>query len=269
MLDIGQLENALLNLALNARDAMPKGGNLIIKARSVILPDGDRQSGLNPGNYVVLSVTDNGTGMSPTVAKRAFEPFFTTKEVNKGSGLGLSMVYGFVKQSGGHLKLDSQLGEGTTITMWFPRTEPTRPTASRSASPATTLPTGHESILVVEDDDMVRTYVTAQLESLGYRVHEAASATAALEILQVVGPVDLLFTDMIMPGQMNGRELADAVADRYPDTRILFTSGYTEKAGDEQISMPAGIHLLSKPYYRQDLARRVREILDLKVDDPV
>ena len=265
MLDIGQLENSLLNLALNARDAMPKGGRLIIRAREMPLPDSDGQSGTSSGHYIALSVTDSGTGMPPAVAKRAFEPFFTTKDVNKGSGLGLSMVYGFVKQSGGHVKIDSQLGRGTTVTMWFPQHEPARPPKSASDPQMQSLPTGNESVLVVEDDDMVRDYVTTQLESLGYLVHEAASGLAALEILETNGPVDLLFTDMVMPGRMTGRELADEVTRRFPDTRILFTSGYTEKTGDGHLSLPAGIHLLSKPYYSQDLARRVREILDLNM----
>ena len=264
MLDIAQLENALLNLALNARDAMPKGGRLVIRASVMPLPESDRQSGATPGDYIALSMTDSGCGMPPAVAKRAFEPFFTTKEVNKGSGLGLSMVYGFVKQSGGHVKIDSQLGRGTTVTMWFPQHKPARPAKSNSARQTPSLPTGSESILVVEDDDMVRGYVTTQLESLGYLVHEAASGAAALKILETTGPVDLLFTDMIMPGHMTGRELADEVTERFPDTRILFTSGYTEKSDDGPLCLPSGIHLLSKPYYRQDLARRVREVLDLE-----
>jgi PAS domain S-box-containing protein len=266
MLDIGQLENALLNLALNARDAMPQGGRLIIKAGAAALPESYRQGDAAPeAAYIALSVADTGSGMSPAVLKRAVEPFFTTKDVNKGSGLGLSMVYGFVTQSGGQMRIDSQLGRGTTVTMWFPCRAPAKPPARTGHGRSEALPTGSESILVVEDDEMVRSYVTSQLESLGYAVREAANGPDALELLETDGPVDLLFTDIVMPGRMNGRELADKVTARDPATRVLFTSGYTDKADAEQSPLPSGAHFLSKPYYRKDLAQRVREVLDLEV----
>lgn len=264
-LDVGQLEDALLNLALNARDAMPNGGRLVIAAHALPLPEGEAQGEDKTTSYIALSVSDTGTGMAPSVLKQAFEPFFTTKDVDKGSGLGLSMVYGFVKQSGGHVRIDSQLGRGTTITMWFPQTGVARPAPQQLVSKVGALPTGNERILVVEDDDMVRSYVTTQLESLGYEVFEAADGATALNMLTAIGPVDLLFTDMIMPGQMSGGDLAEAIANHFPTTRILFTSGYTEKVGDGHLHLPPGAQLLRKPYYRQDLARRVREVLDLQI----
>ncbi len=264
MLDLGQLENALLNPALNARDAMPSGGRLTIEAGNRVLKPGERQVDAAPGNYVTLAVTDTGTGMAPDVMKRAFEPFFTTKEVSKGSGLGLSMVYGFVAQSGGQVKLESRNGIGTTVTLWFPRGEVERFEYRESRQSAESMPTGSETILVVEDDAMVRSYVTDQLQSLGYSVTEADSGTAALTHLETLGPVDLLFTDIVMPGGMSGRELADEVARRYPTTKILFTSGYIQKAEDDRHPVPTGVNLLAKPYYRQDLAIRVREILDAR-----
>jgi PAS domain S-box-containing protein len=262
VLDVGQLENALLNLALNARDAMPSGGRLMIGARNRVLTPGDQQGDTAPGDYVTLAVTDTGTGMAPHVVKRAFEPFFTTKEVSKGSGLGLSMVYGFVAQSGGQVKIESDSGIGTTVTLWFPRGEVKQPDPRESRRDAGTMPTGKETILVVEDDAMVRSYVTDQLRSLGYCVTEADSGGAALSHFEAFGPVDLLFTDVVMPGGMSGRDLALEVARRYPTTKILFTSGYTQKVESDGSAVPVGASLLTKPYYRHDLAVRVRETLD-------
>lgn len=262
MLDVGQLENALLNLALNARDAMPGGGRLTVEARRCVLTPSDRQIDVPPGDYVTLAVTDTGTGMAPDVMKRAFEPFFTTKEVNKGSGLGLSMVYGFVAQSGGQVKIESHQGIGTMVTLWFPRSEMKPPDRQETPEDSSPMPTGHETILVVEDDMMVRSYVTDQLRSLGYCVAEADNGSAALTRLEALGAVDLLFTDVVMPGHMSGRELADEVARRYPTTKILFTSGYTQKLESDGAAVPIGANLLTKPYYSQDLAIRIREILD-------
>lgn len=263
MLDVGQLENALLNLALNARDAMPSGGRLTIEVRNRIVKPDDRQADVTPGDYVALAVTDTGIGMAPDVLKRAFEPFFTTKDVSKGSGLGLSMVYGFAAQSGGQVKIESSSGIGTTVTLWFPRGEMKQPDRPKSRQAAGTIPTGSETILVVEDDAMVRSYVTDQLRSLGYRVTEADSGGAALSHLETLGPFDMLFTDIVMPGGMSGRELAEEVARRCPTTKILFTSGYTQKVDSDGARVPTGANLLTKPYYRQDLAIRVREILDI------
>lgn len=262
MLDIGQLENALLNLALNARDAMPGGGRLTIDVRNQVLEPGQTQIDAAPGDYVTLAVTDTGTGMAPDVLKRAFEPFFTTKEVSKGSGLGLSMVYGFVAQSGGHVKIDSRSGSGTTVNLWFPRGEAKQFEHHENAQSPGAMPTGSETILVVEDDPMVRSYVTDQLRSLGYSVIEADSGSAALGLFATHGPVHLLFTDIVMPGGMSGPDLADEIARYYPTTKILFTSGYTQKAESNGAPIGGGINLLTKPYYRKDLAIRIRQILD-------
>jgi len=226
--DASQLELALLNLAVNARDAMPDGGNLTIEMANAMLDD--EYVALEPdvraGQYVVIVVTDTGTGIPPEVIDRVFEPFFTTKEVGKGSGLGLSMVYGFVKQSGGHIRVYSELGEGTAIKMYFPRSR-------IKQEVIVTLPAGRkliggtETILVVEDDDAVRQHVTAQLQGLGYQVLEAATGAEAMDVLDQSPAVDLLFTDVVMPGGMGGRDLADAARKLRPSLKVLFTSGYT------------------------------------------
>ncbi|MFW5681235.1 MAG: response regulator, partial [Pseudomonadota bacterium] len=261
--DPGQLEAAILNLAINARDAMPGGGSLTIETANAVL-DADYariQPESQPGAYVALTVTDTGSGMTPDVAARAFDPFFTTKPVGKGSGLGLSMVYGFAKQSGGHARLYSEPGVGTAVRLYLPRDEAAGRTDA-APTDAALVPRGDEHVLVVEDDDLVRAHVQTQLRTLGYRVTTAADAPAALRLMEQTDDVDLLFTDVVMPGGMNGADLAREAQRRWPGLKVLFTSGYTENAIVHHGRLDAGVELLSKPYRRADLARKLRHVLD-------
>jgi CheY-like chemotaxis protein len=262
--DRAQVESALLNLAINARDAMPAGGKLTIETDNAHL-DEDYAAGnaeVAPGDYVALAVTDTGTGMSPEVLAHAFEPFFTTKEVGKGTGLGLSMIYGFAKQSRGHVKIYSEVGHGTTVRLYLPR----KTTAAESkAAPAAgdhEREGGGETILVVEDDADVRAFVTGQLRDLGYRVIEAADGRQAQRVLDSEQPIDLLFTDVVMPGGMTGRQIAEAARAKRPGLRAVFTSGYTENSIVHQGKLDKDVNFLSKPFRRQDLARKVRQTLD-------
>jgi PAS domain S-box-containing protein len=267
MVDAAQLENALLNLAINARDAMPAGGRLSIETANAHLDQGyaDGNAEVKAGQYVMIAVSDTGVGMAPEVAARAFEPFFTTKETGKGSGLGLSMVYGFVKQSGGHVSIYSEAGHGTAVKLYLPKADaPARHPAAYG--PQQALPEGKETVLVVEDNPDVRVLVVASLSSLGYRVFAAEHGPAALALLDTLPALDLLLTDVMLPGGMNGRAVADAVKKRYPQTKILFTSGYTENAIVQQGRLERGTELLAKPYTRQELARTVRRVLDGKDD---
>jgi PAS domain S-box-containing protein len=260
--DKSQAESALLNLAINARDAMPDGGKLTIEASNVTLDAeyAERNAEVEPGDYVMLAVTDTGTGMPPEVVERAFDPFFTTKEIGKGTGLGLSMIYGFAKQSGGHLKIYSELGHGTTVRLYLPRATPVQ--AKPSAPPVAEKDTcGNETILVVEDEEAVRKLVVRNLQSMGYRVIEAADAVQAAELLRGDEPIDLLFTDVVLPGGMTGRQLADEARALRPDMQVLFTSGYTQNSIVHQGKLDTGVHLLSKPYRRNDLSRKIREVL--------
>lgn len=261
--DPGQLENAVLNLVINARDAMPDGGRLVIEASNVTFTTDDlvRYDGMNAGRYVMIAVSDNGCGMPQDITERAFEPFFTTKEVGKGSGLGLSMVWGFVRQSNGHAQIYSEVGEGTTVKLYFPAVKELETDAKPEAA-AAELPGGTECILVVEDDDMVREHVATQLGGLGYQIRQAASAAEALEVLDGDGTIDLLFTDVVMPGGMNGKQLADAALLRVPELKVLFTSGYTEDAIVHQGRLDPGVTLLGKPYRRAELVAKVRGVLD-------
>jgi CheY-like chemotaxis protein len=260
--DAAQLETAFLNLAVNARDAMPDGGRLTIEAANAMLDDEyvSTETDLSAGQYVVIIVTDTGFGMSDDILSQVFEPFFTTKPSGQGSGLGLSMVFGFVKQSGGHIKVYSEQGEGTSIKMYFPRSwEKTE----RSASPVRRkLSGGSETILVVEDDANVREHVVSQLHTLGYRVVAASSGAEALDILHQTPGIDLLFTDVVMPGGMGGKELADKTSASHPEVKVLFTSGYTENAVVHHGRLDHGVKLLNKPYRRDQLAAKVREVLD-------
>ena len=262
MIDRGQLENAILNLCLNARDAMPEGGHLTIETDNTHLDAAyaDRFDEVSPGQYVVIAVSDSGTGMDEETKEHAFEPFFTTKETGKGSGLGLSMVFGFVKQSGGHVRIYSELAEGTTVKLYLPRAdvanEP-KETASAAARPAR----GSEKILLVEDDDLVREHVTAQLRGLGYQVVARANGQEALATLQECSEFDILFTDVVMPGGMSGPKLAEEARRLRPDLPVLFTSGYTENAMVHQGRLEDGFQLLAKPYRRQELAKKLREAL--------
>ena len=264
LVDPGQLEGALLNLAVNARDAMPEGGKLTIELGNASLDDAYAAANLEvtPGQYVLMAVTDTGHGMPADVVARAFEPFFTTKPEGKGTGLGLSMVYGFVKQSGGHAKIYSEPGHGTTIRIYLPRTrEPAEQLEMLAAAPPVG---GNELVLVVEDDAPVRKAAIELLESLGYRTAEAHDGQAALAILESGAPVDLLFTDVVMPGPIGSRELARRAREMHPSLAVLFTSGYTENAIIHHGRLDPDVSLLSKPYGRDDLARKLRSLLEAR-----
>jgi PAS domain S-box-containing protein len=256
-IDPSQLANSLLNMAINARDAMPNGGKLLLETRNVVLDEAYARANadVRPGPYVMLAVSDTGTGMPADVRDKVFEPFFTTKEVGKGSGLGLSMVYGFVKQSGGHIKIYSEEGHGTTIRLYLP---PATGHAEAPVRKLTPLSSGTETILVVEDDSLVRSFVTAQLHSLGYKTVAAANSGAALAHVASGKPFDLLFTDIVMPGGVTGPQLADQVAKLRPGTRVLYTSGYTENSIVHHGRLDQGVLLLSKPYRKSALASMVR-----------
>jgi CheY-like chemotaxis protein len=262
-IDPSQLANSVLNMAINARDAMPNGGKLLLETRNVVLDEAyaEANADVRPGPYVMLAVSDSGTGMPADVRDRAFEPFFTTKEVGKGSGLGLSMVYGFVKQSGGHIKIYSEAGHGTTIRLYLP---PADGGVDTPAATAGAVSGGHEKILVVEDDALVRNFVIAQLNALGYRTVAAAESRAALALVEKGEAFDLLFTDVILPGGMTGRELADEVVRRRPGTKVLYTSGYTDNAIVHHGRLDQGVLLLTKPYRKGQLAQMVREALKEK-----
>ena len=260
VVDPGQLENALLNLALNARDAMPDGGKLTLETANVRL-DADyasQHAEVTPGQYVMLAVSDTGQGITRENLGRVFEPFFTTKEAGKGTGLGLAMVYGFVKQSGGHVSLYSEPGQGTTAKLYLPRAASTEAPAVEEAAPEQ-VEGGAGHILVVEDDPAVRAYAASQLRLLGYQVIEAEHAQAALAVLSSDAVVDLLFTDVVMPGGMNGRMLAEEARRLRPGLRVLYTSGYTENAIVHQGRLDPGALLLTKPYRRAALDRMVRQ----------
>jgi len=261
MVDGTQLSTALLNLALNARDAMPNGGKLTVETANVVLDNVYAQANPEtmPGSYVMVAVSDTGTGIPVTLHHKVFEPFFTTKEFGKGTGLGLSMVYGFVKQSGGHIRICSEEGNGTTIRLYLPRSDAVALMPNNAAG--LILQGGHETILVVEDDVLVRRYVISQLESLGYTPIAAANAAEALALVERGKTFDLLFTDIIMPGGMNGRELADEVTRLRPGARVLFTSGYTENAIIHHGRLDPDVALLSKPYRKLELAQMIRKAL--------
>jgi CheY-like chemotaxis protein len=258
-IDASQLASALINMAINARDAMPDGGKLLIETRNVVLDEAYAQANADvvPGPYVMLAISDTGTGMSAATRDQVFEPFFTTKSGSKGSGLGLSMVYGFVKQSGGHVKIYSEEGHGTTIRLYLP---PASLVEDMAAAPAQ-ISSGNETILVVEDDPLVRDFVVVQLRSLGYETIAAADGLEALAHVKRGAAFDLLFTDVILPGGMNGRELSDEVMKRRPDTKVLYTSGYTDSAIIHHGRLDEGVLLLSKPYRKSQLAGMVRKAL--------
>jgi signal transduction histidine kinase/CheY-like chemotaxis protein len=262
-----QLESALLNLAINARDAMPEGGRIVIETANVTLDANavGQQGEIAPGEYTVVSVTDTGTGMSEEVRRHAFEPFFTTKDVGKGSGLGLSMVYGFVKQSGGNVTIYSEPGHGTTVKLYLPRARPAAGAGEASASAAATTPAPSTSpagtVLVVEDQDEVRVLVERQFTALGFTVHQAADAAAALAMLEAHPEIALLFTDIILPGGMTGLQLAEEALRRWPALKVLYTSGYTESAVAQRGGLESGALLLSKPYRKEELRRMVRLVL--------
>ena len=261
LVDPGQIENAILNLGINARDAMPKGGRLTIEAGNAMLDDeyARLHEDVQPGQYVMVGVTDTGSGIAPDLIERVFEPFFSTKPEGKGTGLGLSMVYGFVKQSGGHVKLYSEAGQGTTVRLYLPRAHQAEDAlADEAAAPVRG---GTETVLVVEDDDEVRETAVSLLGDLGYRVLKAREAMGALSVIESGVPIDLLFTDVVMPGPLRSPELARKAKERLPGLAVLFTSGYTENAIVHGGRLDPGVDLLSKPYTREALARKIRHVL--------
>jgi PAS domain S-box-containing protein len=260
-IDPAQIENALLNLAINARDAMEGQGRLTIELGNASLDDDYAltHDEVVPGQYVMLAVSDTGCGMSSEVLEKVFEPFFSTKSEGKGSGLGLSMVYGFVKQSGGHVKIYSEVGEGTTIKLYLPRAMAAEDVeVVVDHGPITG---GTETVLVVEDDDEVRATVVEMLTDLGYRVLKAVDASSALAVVESGVPIDMLFTDVVMPGTLKSPELARRTRERLPGCAVLFTSGYTENSIVHGGKLDAGVELLSKPYTREALARKFRQVL--------
>jgi signal transduction histidine kinase len=265
LIDPNQLSTAILNLALNARDAMPNGGKLTLETRNVALdencvgPTGD----VKPGNYVMIAVSDTGDGIPTKLLEKVFEPFFTTKDIGKGSGLGLSMVYGFVKQSNGHIKISSEEGHGTTVKLYLPQAVGVTTVAERVVANADVcgFERGDKSILIVEDDALVREYVVTQVGSLGYKTLAASNAVEALAVINGPESVDLLFTDVILPGGMNGRQLALRALKRRPGLKILYTSGYAENAIVHHGRLDAGVMLLAKPYLSSELARMLQTAL--------
>jgi CheY-like chemotaxis protein len=262
LIDPGQLSTALINLAVNARDAMAAGGKISFGTTNVSFGADNPGPDELLGEFVLVTVSDTGSGVPPAILDKIFEPFFTTKELGKGTGLGLSMVYGFIRQSGGHIRIDSKEGLGTTFSLYLPR-------ATQAAAPSIVrvkgeLQRGSETILLVEDDELVRNYVVAQLKSFGYRTIAAASGPDALALVNQGTAFDLLFTDVVMPGGMNGRELADAVTRQRPGLPVLYMSGYPEAAMMHNGRLDPHITLLSKPYRPADLAHAIRQLLDAR-----
>ncbi len=261
--DPGQLENALLNLAINARDAMPEGGTLVIEAGNASLDEAypRNYADVTPGDYVSLAVSDSGSGMSPEVLGHALEPFFTTKEVGEGSGLGLSMVYGFAKQSGGHVAIYSEEGHGTTVKLYLPRTGADAAQASEEAASEAPRARG-ETVLVVEDESEVRAFAEAVLGSLGYQVLAAKDGREGLEILENEPKIDLLLSDVVLPRGMSGPDLAKEAKRRVAELNVLFMSGHAESMDHNHSPLPQDVHLLNKPFRRLELAQMVRASLD-------
>ena len=264
--DPSELENALLNLAVNARDAMPTGGKLTIESGNAALDEAYVDSLPEPvpaGQYVLIAVSDTGSGMDAETVSRIFEPFFTTKEAGKGTGLGLSQVYGFVRQSNGHIRVYSELGEGTTVKIYLPRYLGEEKIASPgSRQEAGEVDGGQETILLVEDHDDLRAYSSGVLRELGYNVLEAGNGRAALDVLQSHDRVDLLFTDVILPDGMHGRALAEEAKRRRPGMKVLYTTGYSRNAIVRNGRLDAGVNLLPKPFTYASLAAKVRRLLD-------
>jgi PAS domain S-box-containing protein len=262
LVDPTQIENALLNLTINARDAMEGYGKLTLEAGNSFIDDeyARRFDGVQPGQYVSVSLSDTGSGIAPELLEKVIEPFFSTKPEGKGTGLGLSMVYGFVKQSGGHVRIYSEVGEGTTVRMYLPRSDQREDIeVERTNVP---IVGGKETILVAEDDEGVRATVVEMLLELGYAVLKASDASAALTIIESGAQIDLLFTDVVMPGPLRSADLAKRVKERMPNVGVLFTSGYTENSIVHGGRLDQGVQLLSKPYTREQLARKIRHVLD-------
>jgi CheY-like chemotaxis protein len=264
MADAAHLESAVLNLALNARDAMPGGGRLTIELANKVLDDhyARAHSEVVAGDYVMVAVSDTGHGMTPDIVARVFEPFFTTKTEGRGTGLGLAMVFGFVKQSGGHVKIYSEPSEGTSVKLYLPRAVGAAASGmQRSGTPAD-LPHGSATILVVEDEAGVREIAVAILRSLGYRVLEAFDGDEGLLVFGAhTAEIDMLLTDVVLPGKLRGRELAERITSIRPEVRVLFMSGYTENSIVHHGRLDDGVKLLGKPFKREQLARKVAEVL--------
>jgi PAS domain S-box-containing protein len=263
--DPNQLESAVLNLAVNARDAMPNGGKLTIETANVYLDEryAAGEIGLSSGQYIMIAVTDVGSGIAPDILQKVFDPFFTTKPTGRGTGLGLSMVYGFAKQSGGHVRIYSEVGRGTTVKLYLSRHFGSLE-AVNARSREKSLPTAAsraETVLVVEDEDRVRQMSCEALRELGYTVHEAASGEQALRVFDSLEQVDVLFTDVVMAG-MTGRQLADALIQRAPTIKILYTTGYTRNAVVHNGVLDPGVAFLPKPFTVEDLAVKLRAVLD-------
>ena len=260
--DPSQIENALLNLAINARDAMAAGGRLILETANVRL-DGTHASAdqdVRPGSYVMLAVTDTGYGMKPDVAARAFDPFFTTKPVGKGSGLGLSMVYGFARQSGGHVNIYSEEELGTTVKLYLPRATSEHPVVEDHEPDHGLQVVEDKTVLVVEDDPDLRAVAVSLLDSMGFSILEARSGPEALAVLEAGHRVDLLFTDVVLPDGMNGVDLAGRVQALHPGLEVLFTSGYAAQSVAHGSALEDGAPLLSKPYRKADLAHKIESV---------
>ena len=263
LIDPNQLENALLNLCINARDAMVGGGTLTVETGNCRLDEAAAgMRDLPPGHYVTLCVSDNGVGMAPEIVERAFEPFFTTKPLGQGTGLGLSMTYGFVRQSGGQVRIHSEPGRGATVCLYLPRrrgeVEDADGSGDLSEAPRAE---NDEMVLVVDDEPTVRMLITEVLEDLGYRAVEAADGAAGLEVLRSHTRIDLLVTDVGLPGGMNGRQMADAARVTRPDLKVLFVTGYAETAVLSHGHLEPGMHVLTKPFAMQTLASRIKELI--------
>ena len=260
--DENQLESAILNLAINARDAMPKGGTLTITTRNETLDDAYTRlhEGLEPGDYSVTSVRDTGTGMPPDVLAKVFEPFFTTKPIGQGTGLGLSMIYGFAKQSGGHVRIDSRVGQGTTVNLYLPRHGLNQQALADNSEDDALVKGEGETVLVVEDDSAVRLIVLDELNELGYRTLEAVDGQTAIPILQSPRKIDLLITDVGLPG-MNGRQIAEIARQHHPRLPVLFMTGYAENAASRSEFLAPGMEMISKPFAMEALAAKIRDML--------
>jgi CheY-like chemotaxis protein len=261
--DANQLENALLNLAVNARDAMPEGGKLTVETSNAHLDDAyaAEHDDVAPGQYVMIAVSDTGTGIDTDTLSRVFEPFFTTKDIGQGTGLGLSQVYGFIKQSNGHVKLYSEIGQGTAVKLYLPRLVGEH-AANEAVSANPDIPIGHgETILVVEDEPAVRDHSVASLRELGYRVLSAADGHAALRIISREAEIEVLFTDIGLPGGMTGRQLAEAARVRRPDLKVVYTTGYARNAIVHGNVLEPGTELLPKPFNFAALAAKIRQVL--------
>jgi CheY-like chemotaxis protein len=263
--DPNQVENAILNLAVNARDAMPDGGKLTLETANAHLDEAYARINAEvfPGQYAMLAVSDTGIGMTPDVVEKAFEPFFTTKGVGEGTGLGLSQVYGFIKQSGGHIKIYSEPGQGTTVRLYLPRLHEQRAAVQEDTPVVQLAPLGgQETVLVVEDNDEVRAYTTDILRELGYEVLEATEGDTALSLIASEPRIKLLFTDVGLPGPFNGRQIADEARKLRSDLKILFTTGYAQNAIIHQGRLDPGVQLIVKPFNFPGLAAKIRQMFD-------